>query len=352
MKTYSKIDYIKFKEEGNCDDYLGIILSNCYENGSYNIVNENLMGLITKFKFSLTNLDYDYLTACNKILGSDWKILTNAEVANYLGYSIIDSPRKGLIRQTLSYFINDIAEGSLKSSESYCGEYFSLVYYLLRRDLIINSLNSDKDSRLENSTKDIYLRFYLFSKFFEGYKEPEFPEFLNNLIKEIKKDLDKQIKLSLIDFCYNELWWKNWRLNWELFTGKDYFEWTTIDNNNFLKVKSDIENYINSSKDSINILKIGELYHLLELILMSLNSDLMEADGDSDKIKSAVEKFVNTTTPIYNNYYPITGETSKYRDMTDKLSNLIKNNNTISLSDVENIIKYRIINNIDKECSL
>lgn len=352
MKIYSKIDYIQFTQEGSCDDLLGMILANCYENGYYNLVNKDLINLVTKFKFSLTNLDYDYLTACNKILESDWKILINDEVANYLGYKIVDTPRNGTIRQTAYYFIKDIASGNLKNTKSYCDEYFSIIYYLLRRDLIINSLNSDKDTKVENSSNDIFLRYHLFSKFFEDSKNPEFPEFLNNLIEEIKKDTNDQTKLNLIEFCYGELWWKDWKLNWESSTGKDYFEWTTIDNDNFLKVKSDIENYINSSKESINILKINELYHLIDLIFMSLNSDLMEIDGNNDKVREAIKKYLNNIDPIIKTYSEITDELTNIKIITDKLSTLIEEPKIISLLEVENIIKYKIINNIEEECSL
>lgn len=223
MKLYSKTDYIEYKTNPQSGDYLGKILSECFENflESDKEVRVSILENILKYKLTLEDTTEDY-QACSVVLSENFENITYTWIAEQFGYTLISNPRKITTLGTLLGFELDIAHGNLLPEESYTGEYLSCAYESLRRRLIMNSIGwgCTVSKELEDAKKCMEKRMKVFERYFSGnIKFPVFSQpFMNS-----SWDPD------FYGFCYGDGTYGEWNYSWAGFIGREYHDWTRED---------------------------------------------------------------------------------------------------------------------------
>lgn len=335
MKLYSKVDYLKYIKAPDCDDYLGSILADCFENIK-STVQPHTLDTILKFKISLDEKSRDteeqaMWNGCTQVLSKEFDTLAYSEVAQCFGYIVVENPRFGLCRQTIMTFMIDIASGNLSSEIHYTGEYFSLIYDWLRRDLLIYSAvrNAFNQDYTDDVVEDIKKRLSVFTQYFGSTLcLPDFMTAFKNT----------SWKPTLYELCYDSdkyKQWSSWKNSWKEFTGKNYFEWTEIDDLHWERVQEATEEYIDSQLELINTFDVTEIYYFYELSLFSLCHSLMK----EQRIENFVNKFMERIKPMAESDCE---EFSYITEVYNGLKSLTEQADGYQISDIENIIGYNI----------
>lgn len=261
-KIYSKTDYIEYKIDPKENDWLGKILSECFENfqDSDGVIRNTVLNNVLSYKLSLPLTSDDY-SACSRILSKNFNNLTYSWIAEQLGYSLIANPRKSTIPGTLLSFEIDIAHGNLRSNKSYTGEYLSCAYELLRRRMIINSISWGcvKSKELEDSKECMSKRMEVFSRFFSGKQEKSmFPVFS---LPFINNSWDP----DFFGFCYGDETYGEWNYAWAEHTGKDYHDWTREDQIYFSCLMEATDLYLTNHINMLSNMIRPELLYFADL---------------------------------------------------------------------------------------
>ena len=338
MKNYTKLDYENYKSiDCICNEesyYLGKILAECYEFLDEEVRDTTLQAVLD-YKIYLTNqiktAKSEY-TVCVEILSADFRDLTHSEIAMKFGYRITKNPRTGTIWQTLKAFESDIAKGCLRSDVDYSGEYFSIVYELSRKSLIIQSMMwRSADSKLVLDTKkSISDRLKVFDQFFESSEN--LPVFMQRFRSSQWNPTD------MIELCYSDQIYIPWIKTWTGYTGKNYFEWTRQEQIWWDPVNEGNEQYINSQIEMLSTLDQTELYWLLDLCYYSICSwvwRFMNLDIKISEYNKNIEINLSRLKKIsgyYCNEYLI--------EVINKLSSL--SGNYSNIEEIENIIGWKI----------
>lgn len=301
MKNYTKLDYASYRSNCCvCNDesyYLGEILALCYEFLGEEVRDVTLQAVLN-YKFYLTSQSKtkkpEYLV-CDEILSTDFRDLSHKEIAMKFGYYITKNPRYGTCRETLKAFESDIAQGCLNSSVDYSGEYFSIVYDLFRRSLIIQSVmwKNSNDMLVKDAKSSIADRLKVFDKFFDS--QEDIPVFMEKFRSSIwVKGTD------FFDLCYSQGIYESWIQTWTGYTGKPYFEWTRQDQIWWDPTWEGNEQFIDFQVELINTLSCQEISYVIDLCIYSacsyiwkyLNSDIKitELNKGINKLIQRLEK--------------------------------------------------------------
>lgn len=332
MKIWSKVNWLEYKSSPCPSDWLGRILCECFENYELSL-RDTILVSVLGYKMSLEcsgdigNADYQ---ACSEILGREFKTLSYKEIAELFGYTIIKNPRYGLLRTTLRSFEHDIARGCLGSDVMYTGEYFSIVYYLARRDLIFQSVlyGNDGDQGAIDYVKIIASRLKVFTQFYGPLLElPSFMERFKN----------PSWKPGIYEFCFSKgTTYPYWLNTWEEYTGKNYFEWTGEDQKFWMPSKPSADQVITAQLELINTLGDSEIEYVEDLIFYSLCGSLHEytygelTGPEKDK---EVQIFIERLK-VLNPYVDL-----KFLDIIDSLEAL---GGSWTVEDIEQIVGYKI----------
>ena len=331
MKIYNKIDYIKNEIEGP----LGKILQECFENFLCNNspVRNTVLENVLLYKLITQEGTKEY-KGCSDILEANFSSLTYTLIAEKLGYTLMFNPRRETDRLTLDSFEHDIAHGNLQPTEEYTGEYFSLAFEVLRRNLIINSiLWGETGSREVSDVKEcMSKRWDLFNRYFQdNFYYPLF------MVKFIDINWDP----SFYELCFSPLVYEQWDLTWEKFTGHSYHEWTRVDQIYHERYNEAIEQYLDLHYNMTSNMDREELMYYAELSLYqgcSIIWGFLNGDHDGDKKNNGLNKLLRRL----NNVGSIEGAGLEvYREMADKLKE--EASTYYDLDKVQEIINWRVL---------
>lgn len=334
MKLYSKTDYIEYKTNPQSGDYLGKILSECFENfqDSNGIVRTSILDNILSYKLSLSAGDSDY-QACSVVLSENFENITYTWIAEQFGYTLISNPRKITTLGTLLGFELDIAHGNLLPEESYTGEYLSCAYESLRRRLIMNSIGwgCTVSKELEDAKKCMEKRMKVFERYFSGnIKFPVFSQpFMNS-----SWDPD------FYGFCYGDGTYGEWNYSWAGFIGREYHDWTREDQIYFSCLYEATDQYLEYHLNMLPTMIRPELLYFADLSLYCGCSGIwafMNRDISGDEKNSELNKLYTRLTALGK----IEGAGMEvYKEMAESLGKHAAN--YYDLDEIQEIIGYRI----------
>lgn len=336
-KLYSKTDYIEYKVDPRPEDWLGKILSECFENFQDNNgdLRTSILDNILSYKLSLSAGDSDY-QACSVVLSENFGNITYTWIAEQFGYDLISNPRKLTTAGTLLSFSLDIAHGNLVPEMSYTGEYLSCAYEFTRRRLVINSIGwgCNESKELEDAKECIAKRMMVFSKFFPDKSKTElFPVFS---LPFVNNSWDP----DFFGFCYGDGTYGEWLYSWAEFTGREYHDWAREDQIYFSCLLEATDQYLE--------------HHINMLLTMTRPELLYYADLSLYCGCSAIWAFLNKDIPgdiknqELNKLYIRLTALGKiegfgmgiYKEMAESLGKHAAN--YYDLSEVQEIIGYRI----------
>lgn len=334
MKLYSKTDYIEYKTNPQSGDYLGKILSECFENflESDKEVRVSILENILKYKLTLEDTTEDY-QACSVVLSENFENITYTWIAEQFGYTLISNPRKITTLGTLLGFELDIAHGNLLPEESYTGEYLSCAYESLRRGLIMNSIGwgCTVSKELEDAKKCMEKRMKVFERYFSGnIKFPVFSQpFMNS-----SWDPD------FYGFCYGDGTYGEWNYSWAGFIGREYHDWTREDQIYFSCLYEATDQYLEHHLNMLPTMTRPELLYFADLSLYCGCSGIwafMNRDISGDEKNSELNKLYTRLTALGK----IEGAGMEvYKEMAESLGKHAAN--YYDLDEIQEIIGYRI----------
>lgn len=331
MKIYNKLDYLK----NEIAEPLGDILRECYENFiDYNSsIRNTVLENVLKYKMSLIPGTNEY-NGCSNILNSDFSRITYSWIASEIGYELISSPRGNTDRITLDLFEKDISHGNLQPTEDYSGNYFSLAFEFLRRELIINSSIwcDSKSKEIKDVVNCMWKRWNLFNQYFSN--NFDYPSFMIKFT-EIKWDPD------FYELCYSPEVYENWDLTWEKLTGHKYHEWTRFDQVYYENYTNLIEQYLNLHYNMTSNMSREELMYYAELSLFQgcfYIWKFLNQDCDGETKNKELNKLLNRLNKVGS----IDGSgLTKYKEMSEKL----KEHASLyyDIEEIQEIIEWRIL---------
>lgn len=334
MKLYSKTDYIEYKTNPQSGDYLGKILSECFENflESDKEVRVSILENILKYKLTLEDTTEDY-QACSVVLSENFENITYTWIAEQFGYTLISNPRKITTLGTLLGFELDIAHGNLLPEESYTGEYLSCAYESLRRRLIMKSIGwgCTVSKELEDAKKCMEKRMKVFERYFSGnIKFPVFSQpFMNS-----SWDPD------FYGFCYGDGTYGEWNYSWAGFIGREYHDWTREDQIYFSCLYEATDQYLEHHLNMLPTMTRPELLYFADLSLYCGCSGIwafMNRDISGDEKNSELNKLYTRLTALGK----IEGAGMEvYKEMAESLGKHAAN--YYDLDEIQEIIGYRI----------
>lgn len=330
MKIYNKIDYLKNDIEGP----LGKILQECFENflcnnsDIRNTVLENT--LCYKLTLQPGTKEYD---GCSDILESNFSNITYTWIAEKIGYELIANPRRETDRLTLDSFEHDISHGNLQPSEEYSGEYFSLAFEFLRRNIIINSIlwGESGSKEIMDVVNCMRKRWDLFNRYFsDNFYYPLF----------MVKFTEIKWNPNFYELCFSPLVYEQWDLTWEKFTGHNYHEWTRVDQIYQERYNEAIEQYLDLHINMTTNMNREELLYFAELSLYqgcSVIWKFLNGDCDGEYKNNNLNKLLRRLDKVGS----IDGAgLEKYKDMSNNLKN--EASTYYDLDKVQEIINWRV----------
>lgn len=334
MKIYSKTDYIEYKSNPRKDDWLGKILSECFENfqDSNGIIRNSVLDNVLSYKLSLSAKDSDY-SSCSVILSENFSDITYTWIAEQLGYTLTSNPRKATTTGTLLGFDLDIACGNLLPEESYTGEYLSCAYELVRRRLIINSIGwgCTVSKELEDAKECMAKRMEVFKRYFNG--NIKFPVFSRPFI-------NSSWTPDFWGFCYGDGTYGEWNYTWADFTGREYHDWTREDQTYFSCLLEATDQYLTNHINMLPNMIRPELLYYADLSFFCGCSGIwafMNRDITGDIKNRELNKLYTRLEALGK----IEGAgMDVYKDMAESLGKHAAN--YYDLEEIQGIIGYRI----------
>lgn len=327
-KVYSKSDYIEYKKNLPAGTIKDKILSLCFENfqDSDNKIRTDVLSLLLGYKMALTNQEEGTLTpdyeACSEILGSNFKSLTYSKIAGAFGYSLIDNPRTSKTRESLAFFDLDIAHGNLNPGEEYTGEYFSYVYCLDRRGLILESVlwGQNWSKEIKDTCECIKKREVVFRNFYKNNPSLVLPVFIENIVSSLE---DSTKNSSLLWFCYGDDTYGEWKYTWSKYTGRGWYDWTREDEVLLENYSEAIDQYLSLHKNMTSTMERTELLYYAELsIILGVSAIWKFENGDlpgdqrDDILRTMIERLRSV-----GEQESMSGE--GYSEMVEELQGLI-----------------------------
>lgn len=333
MKLYSKTDYIEYKTNPSQDDWLGKILSECFENRTAEgTIRNSVLDNVLSYKLTLSAGDEDY-EACSKVLSGNFLEITYPWIAETFGYELISNPRKITTAGTLLGFDLDIAHGNLSAEEGYTGEYLSCAYEILRRRLVKNSIawGCTVSKELSDAKECMEKRMKVFERYFGG--NIKFPKFSQPFMVS-SWDPD------FFGFCYGDGTYGEWNYSWAGFVGKDYHDWTREDQIYFSCLFEATDQYLGNHLNMLPTMTRPELLYFADLSLYCGCSGIwafMNRDISGDIKNSELNKLYTRLEALGK----IEGAgMDVYKEMAARLKEHAAN--YYDLSEVQEIIGYRI----------
>lgn len=316
-KIYSKTDYLEYQKNLPSGTIKDKILALCFENfqDSNNILRTDVLQYVLGYKISLSNngetqsQDYE---GCSEILGGNFRNLTYTGIANSLGYDLIDNPRRQTTRGSLIAFDGDIAHGNLNSDINYTGEYFSYVYCLNRRILVLESSiwKMGWSREIKDASECIRKRVEVFTKYFQGKEE------LPNFIKPFKS---QEYNPGFLELCYGDDTYGNWEYTWSNYTGRSYYDWTREDQLLHSRYSEAIEQYLGLHQNMVLTMDRLELLYYAELSILQGVSGIWNfenGDIDGEEKSTILNRVYNRLAAVGE---AINADMSKYKEMAEKL---------------------------------
>lgn len=317
-KIYSKIDYLEYQKNLPSGTIKDKILALCFENykNSDNILRTDVLQYVLGYKISLSNngetQSEDYL-ACSEVLGGDFRTLTYTRIANTFGYDLIENPRLLTTRGSIIAFDTDIAHGNLSSDILYTGEYFSYIYCLNRRILVLESSiwNTGWSREIKDIAECIRKRVEVFTKYFST-SELSLPEF-------IKPFQNTEYNPGFLEMCYGDKTYGEWDYTWSTYTGRSYYDWTREDQLFHTRFTEAIEQYLELHENMVLTMKRLELLYYADLSIIQGVSGIwnfMNGDIDGEEKSIILNKVYNRLVAVGN---AMNADMSKYKEMAEKL---------------------------------
>lgn len=318
LKVYCKLDYLEYRKNLPSGTIKDKILSLCYENykDSNNTLRTDILQYVLGYKISLSNnkeTTSDDYTACSNILGGNFRNLTYTKIAEEFGYELMENPRVDTTRKSIALFDSEIARGNLSSDLKYTGEYFSYIYGLNRRILVLQSTiwNSGWSREIKDMVESIRKRVEVFTNYFSS-SSLSLPDF-------IVPFKDSSYDPGFLDLCYSDDTYGDWRYKWSEYTGRDTFDWTREDRLLFSRYEEAIEQYLSLHQNMVMTMSRLELLYYAELsILLGISGiwDFQNQDIDGEKKSEILNK-------VYIRLFIVgksgNADMSEYAEMAEKL---------------------------------
>lgn len=262
-KIYSKTNYIEYKKNPKENDWLGKILSECFENfqDSDGVIRNSILDNILSYKLSLSPEESNYI-ACSDILSKNFNGLTYSWIAEKFGYSLISNPRKLTARGTLLAFELDIARGYLKSDKSYIGEYLSYAFELYRRKIIIDSVKwgCSNSKEISDAKERMSRRIKVFDRYYSvGPESAKLPKFSFPFLDGSNWDPD------FFEFCYGDDSYGEWNYTWADYTGRKHHDWDIEDQHYFSCSIEATDQYLTNHINMLPTMTRPELLYFADL---------------------------------------------------------------------------------------
>lgn len=318
-KIYSKTDYLKYRKNLPSGTIKDKILALCFENyqDSNNTLRTDILQYILGYKISLSNngetQSQDY-SGCSNILGGNFRTLTYTKIAEEFGYDLVDNPRLLTTRGSLMAFDADIVHGNLNPELQYTGEYFSYVYCLNRRTLVLDSVLWDScfSNEIRETVECIRKRADVFTKFFQSSSSLQLPDF-------IKPFQNTQYSPEFLELAYGDDTYGEWEYKWPEFTGRNWYDWTREDQLFHSRFSEAIEQYLELHQNMVLTMERLELLYYAELSIIQGVSGIWNfenGDIDGEEKTSILNKTYTRLSAVGN---AINADMSRFKDMAEKL---------------------------------
>ena len=318
-KIYSKTDYLEYQKNLPSGTIKDKILALCFENfqDSNNILRTDVLQYVLGYKISLSNngetKSDDYI-GCSNILGGDFRTLTYTKIAEELGYDLIDNPRRQTTRGYIVEFDEDIVHGNLNPDISYTGEYFSYIYCLNRRILVLESTiwKTGWSREIKDVVECLRKRVEVFTKYFQGSSTLVLPDF-------IKPFQNSSYDPGFLELCYSDDTYGNWEYTWPTYTGRSWYDWTREDQLFHSRYSEAIEQYLDLHQNMVLTMDRLELLYYAELSIIQGVSGIWNfenGDIDGEQKSIILNKTLNRLSAVGD---AINADMSKYKEMSEKL---------------------------------